>query len=211
MWLSGRSGLLSIASQRLSESMHHSELAEQWMLWYESCNIFRMCICMYVCMPMSILCLISTEQEGCTHTGKLLEEFFCPYIWVEFHWLAELRGFGFRHSLLHNNRLGDGISFTVTIIISVSYIPWISNELAQDSSHIGFTLALVFVSVACSGNKCWMNAMVVDYFFFRSKKLCVFNVVMDCFQDNRFAVITTILGALLIINSIYAFTTDNIF
>jgi hypothetical protein len=102
--------------------------------------------------------------------------------------------------------IASGISFTVTII-SASYIPWISNELAQDSSHIGFTLALMFVSIAVE----ILNAMVVDYFFFRRKNLCVFNVVMDCFQDNRFAVITTILGALLIINPIYAFTTDNIF
>ena len=65
----------------------------------------------------------------------------------------------------------------------------------------------MFVSIAVE----ILNAMVVDYFFFRRKNLCVFNVVMDCFQDNRFAVITTILGALLIINPIYAFTTDNIF
>ena len=86
-------------------------------------------------------------------------------------------------------------------------MPWVSNELAQSDSRIGFILVLVIVSVAVE----MLNAMVVDFLFFRRKSLNVYVVVTDCFQDNRFAFITTILGALLIINPIYAFTTDNTF
>jgi hypothetical protein len=69
-------------------------------------------------MPMSILCLISTEQEGCTHTGKLLEEFFCPYglNFIDWQYFVAL-DFGIRCFII----IASGISFTVTII-SVSYI-----------------------------------------------------------------------------------------
>ena len=132
-----------------------------------------------------------------------MEGFLCPYglNFIDWQYFVAL-DFGIRCFII----VASGISFTVTII-SVSYFPWINNELAQNGSQIGFTLALVIVSIVVEV----LNAMAVDYLFFRRKNLNVVNVVTDCFQDNRFALITTILGALLIINPIYAFTTDNVF
>ena len=137
------------------------------------------------------------------HSGRMLENFFCPYglNFIDWQYFIAL-DFGIRCFII----CSSGISFTITIV-SVSYMPWVSNELAQSDSRIGFILVLVIVSVAVE----MVNAMVVDFLFFRRKSLNVYVVVTDCFQDNRFAFITTILGALLIINPIYAFTTDNTF
>ena len=82
-----------------------------------------------------------------------------------------------------------------------------SNALAQDDSDLLFTLELVLVSIVVE----IVNAWVINHVFFRKKNLGVHRVVLDCFQDNRFAFITTIISAALIINPIYDFTTDNSF
>lgn len=99
-----------------------------------------------------------------------------------------------------------GVSFTVTTLC-ISFIPWVHNDLAQKGSALLFTMAIVAVSIACEV----VNAYLISSLFFRAKNLDVFSVVIDCFQDNRFAFITTVLGASLIMNPIYAFTTDNTF
>ena len=70
-----------------------------------------------------------------------------------------------------------------------------------------FTLALVLVSVAIE----IVNAFVINHLFFKNKNLSVFKVTIDCFQDNRFAFVTTVLAGSLIMNPITSFTTDNNF
>ena len=145
----------------------------------------------------------SSIKSASKIVGKVLEAFFFPYglDFVDWQYFIAL-DFGIRCFII----VASGVSFTMSVL-SVSFFPWVTNELAESGAQLLFTLALVAVSVALEV----ANALFLNYVFFRKKNLNVFAVVIDCFQDNRFAFITTILGAILIINPIYAFTTDNNF
>ena len=102
--------------------------------------------------------------------------------------------------------IGTGVSFTVSTL-SVSFMPWIHNGLAQQGNSLLFTMAICGVSIMME----ILNAYFIDVAFFRKKNLKILTVVLDCYQDNRFAFITVVLGASLIMNPIYAFTEDNSF
>jgi hypothetical protein len=121
---------------------------------------------------------------------EVLEGVFFPYglDFVDWQYFVAL-DFGIRCFVI----VESGITFVVDIV-SVSYLPWVKNALAQDSSSLQFTMEMMVVSVAMET----VNALIINHLFFRQKNLNVLRVVIDCFQDNRFAFATTFFCANLI-------------
>ena len=56
-------------------------------------------------------------------------------------------------------------------------------------------MELVVVSAAMET----LNALIINYLFFNKKNLHVLGVVIECFQDNRFAFASTMVCANIII------------
>ena len=127
----------------------------------------------------------------------VLEGMFFPYGLdiVDWQYFVAL-DFGIRCFVI----VESGITFVVEIL-SVSYLPWVKNALAQDSSSMKFIMEMMVVSVAMET----VNALIINHLFFRNKNLNVLRVVIDCFQDNRFAFGSTMKCATLIMITMIPF------
>ena len=121
---------------------------------------------------------------------EVLEGIFFPYglDFTDWQYFVAL-DFGIRCFVI----IESGITFMIEIL-SVSYLPWVKNSLAQDTSSLLFTMEMMLVSVAMET----VNALIINRIFFQKKDLNVLQVVIDCFQDNRFAFASTIICANLI-------------
>lgn len=121
---------------------------------------------------------------------EFLEGIFFPYSldFVDWQYFVAL-DFGIRCFVI----VESGITFVVEIT-SVTYLPWVKSFLAQDTSSLAFTMEMMVVSVVMET----LNALIINHLFFRKKNLNVLRVVIDCFQDNRFAFTSATICALFI-------------
>ena len=176
------------------------ESIQDWATFFviELCHLFFEWICYPLRASDTLNRLIEYLLPDSSHTGRVVKSFIFPYglNYVDWHYFIAL-DFGIRCFII----MSSAISFAVSLL-SVSYIPWVNNALAQQGATLGFTISILIVSTVLE----IINAFIINYFFFRKKKINLFNAVVDCFQDSRFAFITTVYGAVLITNPIYAFT-----
>lgn len=94
------------------------------------------------------------------------------------------------------------------LLITIDYVPWIDNGLRQTSkAEISQNSTFLLVAVSLEA----VNALLMDQWFFRHLQINVMDKVKNCFSNLRFSVLVVLIGTLLFLNPVYAFTTNNIY
>jgi len=142
----------------------------------------------------------SLERREGKFSG-ILVEFLSPYglnckDWQNFVALD----FGIRFLIL----VASGLNITITLL-TIAWSPWIENSLKETGIQLEYTLLYISISVVVEIG----NVILLNRLFFKPRQLDIKAMLKQCFQEVRFAFITTIIASVLFINPVYAFTTGN--
>lgn len=129
-----------------------------------------------------------------------LSDIITPYDLTHRDWVHFIcLDFGIRCCVMISTGLG-----VLLLLLTINYLPWITNSLKESNAGFGTTSALIGVAIALEA----ANACLINHFFFRRKNLDVWVSTCHCFADAKFAFLSTIIACNLFINPMYAFTTD---
>ena len=110
------------------------------------------------------------------------------------------RDFGLRCVIMVSTGLG-----TLLLLITIDYVPWISNTSLKDTDEriVFFLLLAVLLEVA--------NACLMVSFYFRPQGCDLVALVTEEFANVRFSFICCIAGGVLFINPVVAFSTADFY
>ena len=113
------------------------------------------------------------------------------------HWQRQVAcDFGFRCCIMVSTALG-----ILLLLLSVDYVPWVSNTSLQDTNQTLVIFLLLAVVLEL------VNAGLMVHFYFLPQGCDVLSLVTEAFDDVRFSLICCVAGGVLFINPIVAFST----
>jgi hypothetical protein len=142
-------------------------------------------------------------RKHCDWRGNILMDFFYSKDVSFDDWRRFLAlDFGIRVTVVIASGLGISL-----YLISLSYIPWVSNDLEQDHDNLWLTVRWIAIAVALE----LMNAFAMNFFFFSRNGVSVRDMVVHAFNDDRFCFVTTVIVAINFLNPVFAFSTGNVY
>lgn len=148
-------------------------------------------------MELTYSCLQQTERRFLPR-GSILSRGLNHWDWLNFISLE----FGIRCTVM----VSTGVA-VLLISYLIDYVPWIHNSLQRSGAEMRLNSELLTVAVVLE----IINALIMNKVYFAPLQISVISKVRHCFQDIRFAYIATLTAAILFINPIFVFTTNNKF
>jgi hypothetical protein len=96
--------------------------------------------------------------------------------------------------------ISSGISISL-YLLSISNAYWVQNGLKQDAVNVRSTIMYIYLAVVME----LVNAFVINYLFFATQGVSVYNMLLNAYGDDRFAFLTTVIAAVMFLNPVYAF------
>jgi hypothetical protein len=109
--------------------------------------------------------------------------------------------FGIRCTVMVATGVGIGL-----LMIVIAYTPWITNSLKLDQNQLRRSIEFILLAVVLE----IINAVAMNHMFFSKNGMDVISKVSRCFAQRRFFFVACILAAGLLMNPVYAFTTNNV-
>jgi hypothetical protein len=109
--------------------------------------------------------------------------------------------FGIRCTVMVATGVGIGL-----LMIVIAYTPWITNSLKLDQYQLRRSIEFILLAVVLE----IINAVAMNHMFFSKNGMDVISKVSRCFAQRRFFFVACMLAAGLLMNPVYAFTTNNV-
>ncbi len=104
--------------------------------------------------------------------------------------------------------IASAIGFLM-LLTTIQYVPYLRTTNALSISHTNYLCTIELISLAVGIEV--INAMIINYGYFVRHGLHVFEELRNCFALRQFAMIVALLGSVMFINPVFAYTTKEFY